>query len=108
MSVSEDAFRAIAAPQRRAILRLVRDRELGAGEIAAEFEITRTAVSQHLRALKDAGMLNERRDGTRRLYRTRVEGLSEVREFLEGFWDDRLARLKDQAEHEQRRRTNAS
>jgi|SRR5215207_682744 len=99
-----DPFKVLAEPHRRAILELVRDRERGAGEIAAEFAITRTAVSQHLSLLKEAGLLAERREGTRRLYRARRDGLSEMREFLESFWDEGLERMKREAEREQRRR----
>ena len=96
---------AIAEPRRREILRLVRDRELGAGEIAARFpEVARPTVSQHLRVLRDAGLVEQRREGTRRLYRARVEGLREVREFVEEFWDSRLRVLKVEAEREQRER----
>jgi biotin operon repressor len=62
-----EALRAIAEPRRRKILQLVANDELAAGEIAAAFDITRTAVSQHLTVLKSAGLLSERRDGTRRL-----------------------------------------
>ncbi|MEA2310681.1 MAG: hypothetical protein QOE28_649 [Solirubrobacteraceae bacterium] len=100
----EAAAHAIAAPRRRAILRLVRDGELCAGDIAAHFEVTRPAISQHLRVLKDAELLSERRDGTRRLYRARPEGLAELRAFVDDFWDGGLDRLKAAAEHEQRRR----
>jgi DNA-binding transcriptional ArsR family regulator len=97
------ALVAIAEPRRRAILRLVRDEELPAGEIAAQFEVTRPAVSQHLRVLKQAGLLSERRDGTRRLYRARPEALAELRSFLEEFWGSKLERLKAEAELEERR-----
>src|ERR671921_1854346 len=97
----EAALKAIAAPHRRQILSLVRDGELSAGEIAAHFEVTRPAVSQHLNVLKEAGLVNERRNGTRRLYRARPEGLSELRAFLEEFWDERLDALKREAEEEE-------
>jgi DNA-binding transcriptional ArsR family regulator len=100
----EAVLRAIAAPHRRQILTLVRDGELSAGEIAANFDVSRPAVSQHLNVLKEAGLMNERRDGTRRLYRARPEGLVPVRLFLEGFWDDRLDRLKLEAEREERKK----
>jgi DNA-binding transcriptional ArsR family regulator len=83
---ADDALRAIAEPRRRAILRLVARDELAAGEIAAAFDITRTAVSQHLTVLKKAGLLTERRDGTRRLYRARADGLAGLREFLDDMW----------------------
>src|SRR5919199_1606196 len=100
----EAVARAIAAPARRQILTLVRDGELSAGEIAAHFDVTRPAVSQHLTVLKEAGLVNERRNGTRRLYRARPEGLAEVREFLEEFWDERLSALKREAEREERKK----
>jgi DNA-binding transcriptional ArsR family regulator len=83
---AEEALRAIAEPRRRAILRLVARDELAAGQIAEAFDITRTAVSQHLTVLKNAGLLSERRDGTRRLYRARAEGLAGLREFLDDVW----------------------
>ena len=83
---ADDALRALVEPRRRAILRLVADDELPAGEIAAAFDITRTAVSQHLTVLKQAGLLAERRDGTRRLYRARPQGLAGLREFLDDLW----------------------
>jgi DNA-binding transcriptional ArsR family regulator len=97
----EAAVRAIAEPRRRAILRLVRDRELTAGQIAAHFDVTRPAVSQHLTVLRQAGLLAERREGARRLYRTRPEGLEEVRAFLDEFWAQGLERLKLAAELDQ-------
>jgi DNA-binding transcriptional ArsR family regulator len=100
----EAALKAIAAPNRRAILRLVRDGELSAGEIASHFDVTRPAVSQHLNVLKEAGLVSERRNGTRRLYRARPEGLVELRDFLEGFWDVRLEALKREAEKEERKK----
>jgi len=87
---TDEALKAIAEPRRRAILRLVADGELAAGEIAAAFDVSRTAVSQHLTVLKNAGLLDERRDGTRRLYRARPEGLAELRQFLNGMWASSL------------------
>jgi DNA-binding transcriptional ArsR family regulator len=100
----EAALKAIAEPRRRAILRLVRVDELTAGEIAQAFEVTRPAVSQHLRVLKEAGLVAERRDGTRRFYRLRPEGMRELLKFLEEFWTDALDRLKVAAEREEKRR----
>lgn len=87
---TDEALRAIAEPRRRAILRLVAHNELAAGEIAAAFDVTRTAVSQHLTVLKNAGLLAERRDGTRRLYRARPAGLAGLREFLDEMWASSL------------------
>lgn len=95
---------AIAEPRRREILRLVRERELSSGEIAANFDITRPAISQHLGVLKQAGLLSERREGTKRLYRARPQGLAGLREFLDEFWTERLDVLTREAEREERRR----
>jgi DNA-binding transcriptional ArsR family regulator len=96
--------RALAAPRRREILTLVRDGELSAGEIASHFDVSRPAISQHLAALREAGLLGERRDGTRRLYRAQPEALAGLRDFLNEFWTDRLERLRLAAELEQQRR----
>src|SRR5688572_13238246 len=85
MNAVEAAIRAIAERHRREIVRLVRDTELTAGQIASHFEVSRPAVSQHLRILKDSGLVTERRQGTRRYYKARVEGLAELRAFLEVF-----------------------
>src|SRR5688500_11270693 len=93
---------ALSEPRRREILRMVQERELPAGEIAAGFDVTRPAISQHLTILKNAGLVTERREGTRRLYRARPEGLAELRTYLDGFWEDRLERLKRAAEQEQK------
>jgi DNA-binding transcriptional ArsR family regulator len=100
----EAVLKAIAAPRRRVILSLVRERELSAGEIAAHFDVTRPAVSQHLNVLKEAGLVSERRNGTRRLYRARPEALVELKSFLDGFWDERLEALKYEAEKEEQTR----
>jgi DNA-binding transcriptional ArsR family regulator len=100
----EAAVKAIAAPHRRTILRLVSDEELSAGEIASHFELTRPAVSQHLSVLKEAGLVSERRNGTRRLYRARPEGLAELKMFLDEFWGERLEVLKREAEREERKK----
>ena len=87
MRIVDETIRALAEPRRREILALVWDEELPAGEIATQFDVTRPAISQHLQVLRDAGLLVERRVGTRRLYRARPEGLDELRRYLEGFWD---------------------
>jgi DNA-binding transcriptional ArsR family regulator len=97
-----DAMQALAEPRRRDILILVRDRELPVGEIAAQFDVTRPAISQHLKVLKNAGLVADRREGTRRYYRAVPEGLAELRAFVEGFWDARLEALKHAAETEER------
>ena len=100
----EEAIRAIAEPNRRRILHLVAGAELSAGEIASSFQITRPAVSQHLTVLRDAGLVSERRQGTRRLYSLRAEGFADLRSFLDAFWDENLERLKEAAELEEGRR----
>ena len=82
----------------------MRDEELTAGRIAAHFDVTRQAISQHLRVLHGAGLVSERRDGTRRIYRVRPEGLIELRAFLDDFWKDRLEQLKREVETEEKSR----
>jgi DNA-binding transcriptional ArsR family regulator len=67
-------------------------------ELADELPVSRPAVSQHLRVLKDAGLVRERRDGTRRLYRIDPDGLAEVRDYFDDFWSDVLAAFKDAVE----------
>jgi DNA-binding transcriptional ArsR family regulator len=91
---------AISDPTRRRVLELVRDRELPAGEIAAAFEISRPAVSRHLRVLRRAGLVSERREGRLRLYRSDPEPLGELRRWLDAYWSGRLAALKELAEEE--------
>jgi DNA-binding transcriptional ArsR family regulator len=99
--VSADAIlRALAEPQRVRILRLVGDDELAAGAVAEHFDISPQAVSQHLRVLKDAGVLAERRDGTRRLYSVRPEAIASVRAFLEELWPSSLSNLKATVERD--------
>lgn len=98
----DESLRAVADPTRRAILRLVRDREVPAGEIATHFpSITRPAVSQHLRVLAEAGLVDVRPDGNRRLYRWRREGMRDAAAFIEEMWADHLGRLKHAAEREE-------
>jgi DNA-binding transcriptional ArsR family regulator len=94
-----EALKALAEPQRIAILRLVQARELPAGEIADHFNTTRQAISQHLRLLTNAGLITQRREGTRRLYRVRKEAFGELRTFLDIFWNDGLYSLKHQVEN---------
>lgn len=101
------ALHALAEPRRRDILALVQARELSAGEIASRFDVSWPAISQHLGVLKSAGLVAERRAGTRRLYRARPEGLAELRAYLDRFWADGLDRLKREAEREERSRTRA-
>jgi DNA-binding transcriptional ArsR family regulator len=98
----EAALHALAEPRRRQILALVQAGELSAGEIASRFEVSWPAISQHLGVLKGAGLVAERREGTRRLYRARPEGLAELRAYLDRFWAEGLERLKREAERDQR------
>ena len=101
-----ETIQAMAEPTRFAILQMVRRREMPAGEIALKFKaITRPAVSQHLRVLKDAGLVSERRQGTRRLYRLRPEGFGPLKNLLEDFWDSKLERLKAAAEKQEKRQS---
>jgi DNA-binding transcriptional ArsR family regulator len=97
-----EPLQVIAAPRRLRILELVWDRELSAGDIAAEFDVSWSAVSQHLRVLKAAGFLVERREGTSRLYRTDQAALGPLRSVVEDHWRRGLGRVKDLAEAEQR------
>jgi DNA-binding transcriptional ArsR family regulator len=93
-------LRALADPHRREIIRLVHDNELPAGQIATHFTLTQQAVSQHLMVLKRAGLLEERRDGTRRLYRFHPASLEPVRAMLDEFWPEALDRLKRAVERD--------
>jgi DNA-binding transcriptional ArsR family regulator len=99
---AEAAFAALAEPRRRAILLLVRDEPRSVNDIAAQFEITQQAVSQHLQVLKDAGLVAVRPEGQRRLYAVRLEGLASVREFLAQLWPASLQALKHAVEADQR------
>src|ERR671936_2413813 len=98
-----EVFEAIAQPKRREILRLLADDELSAGEFASRFSVTQPAISQHLKVLKETGLVTERRDGTRRLYSVRPEGLADLHEFLAQVLPAGLERLKQAAEKEERR-----
>ena len=105
-AVSEAAIlHALGEPRRLAILRLLRDGEYPSGAIASRFpEVTGPAISQHLRVLREAGLIQERRSGTRRFYSARPEGLAQLRAVLRDFWDDSLVQLKNAAEQQQRRK----
>jgi DNA-binding transcriptional ArsR family regulator len=95
----EAALKALAEPRRRDILRLVWDDELAAARIAAQFQdVTRSAVSQHLSVLREAELVIERREGTRRLYRANHAQMDKLRTFLDGFWNGSLRRLQELAE----------
>jgi len=93
-----DALQVISEPRRREILRLVWNRELSAGEIAGQFDVTFGAVSQHLGILRDAGFVLTRRDGNRRMYRADRVHLGPLGDALEAMWTDTLDRLADAVE----------
>lgn len=97
-----DAATAIGDPIRRRVLELVRDEELPAGKLAAQFAVSRPAVSRHLRVLREAGLVTERREGRLRLYRANFEPLAELRDWLDSYWAGRLSALRDLAEKEER------
>ena len=99
-----EPLQVIAAPRRLRILELVWDQELSAGQIAAQFDVSWPAVSQHLRMLKDAGFVTERRQGTSRLYRADKDALGSLRSAVEDHWRRGLGRVKELAEAEQRER----
>ena len=99
------ALQALSDPTRRAVLEELRRGPRAVGEIAAHLPVSRPAVSQHLRVLKEAGLVKERQDGTRRLYRVDPDGLAELRQYLEGFWEEALANFKAAAEREEGRKT---
>jgi DNA-binding transcriptional ArsR family regulator len=96
----ETAMDALGDGTRRLILERLRRGPLAVGELAAKLPVSRPAVSQHLRVLKEAGLVTERRNGTRRLYRVDTDGLAEVRDYLDGFWTDVLAAFEAAAEAE--------
>src|SRR5213596_2120941 len=94
----EDAMNALGDPTRRAIFERLSQGPKAVGEVADGLPVSRPAVSQHLRVLKEAGLVTERRDGTRRIYGLAPDGLAEVRAYLEGFWNTALANFKAAAE----------
>jgi DNA-binding transcriptional ArsR family regulator len=101
---AEPAFAALAEPRRRQILLLVRDEPLSVKDIAAHFEVTQQAVSQHLQVLKDAGLVDVRPAGQRRLYAVRPEGLEAISDYLAELWPQSLAKLKVVVESPARKR----
>ena len=96
-----NAAAAIADPIRRRVLELVRDDELPAGALAERFDVSRPAVSRHLRVLREAGLEVERREGRRRFYRANLEPLAELREWLDDYLVGRLSALRNLAEKEE-------
>jgi DNA-binding transcriptional ArsR family regulator len=104
----EKVLHALAEPRRRDILYLVRDGELTSSAIASHFDISAPAISQHLKVLEQSGLVVVRRDGTKRYYGIRRDGFSELKQYIDRFWDDSLLRLKEAAEVEERRINNES
>jgi DNA-binding transcriptional ArsR family regulator len=100
----EEALQALGDPTRRSVLEELRRGPRAVGEIASRLPVSRPAVSQHLRVLKEAGLVTERQDGTRRLYRVDPNGLADLRDYLEGFWEEALASFKAAAEDEEGRK----
>lgn len=96
---------ALGDPTRREIFELVADRPRAVGELAGELPISRPAVSQHLRVLKDAGLVSDQPDGTRRIYALNPEGIAALRSYLDGFWDRSLVAFKAAAERQPREDT---
>jgi DNA-binding transcriptional ArsR family regulator len=88
---------ALGEPMRRAVLELIRGGARPVGEIARELPVSRPAVSQHLHVLKEAGLVRDRKEGTRRLYSVSPEGLEALRAYLEGLWDTALAAFGEAA-----------
>jgi DNA-binding transcriptional ArsR family regulator len=103
----EKVIHAIAEPRRREILNLVRDKELTSSAIASHFEISAPAISQHLKVLEESGVVVVRRAGTKRYYSIRREGFSEIKHYIDRFWDDSLLLLKEAAEEEERRKNES-
>ena len=101
--MTPSALDALGDPTRRAILERLLAGPLPVGEIARGLPVSRPAVSQHLRVLRQAGLVSERRQGTRRLYRLDPSGLASLRTYLDRFWTEALAGFKAAAESEGRR-----
>ena len=93
---------ALGDPTRRAIFEQLRSGPRAVGELANELPVSRPAVSQHLRVLREAGLVTERRNGTRRLYRVDPNGLGALRDYFDAFWNEALAAFKAAAENERR------
>jgi DNA-binding transcriptional ArsR family regulator len=93
-----NGFSALGDPTRRSIFEQLRGGPRSVGELAGNLPVSRPAVSQHLRVLREAGLVTDRREGTRRLYRVAPQGVAELRDYLNGFWDEVLAEFKDKVE----------
>ena len=100
----EAQLHALADPTRRAILTRLRGGPLAVGVLASDFPVSRPAISQHLRILKDARLVKDRPDGNRRLYQLDPAGFDSLREYLEQFWTDALTSFKKRVEERRPRR----
>jgi DNA-binding transcriptional ArsR family regulator len=100
VSTYQNGFSALGDPTRRAIFERLADGPRAVGELAADFPVSRPAVSQHLKALKEAGLVIDTRDGSRRLYSVNPDGVGAMRAYLDRFWNDALAAFKRAAEQE--------
>lgn len=102
MKTYEEAMNALGDPTRRAIFEQLATQPRAVGELAKSLPVSRPAVSQHLRVLKSAGLVSERADGTRRVYRVDPDGIVALRAYFEGFWDRALASFQAEAEAHER------
>jgi DNA-binding transcriptional ArsR family regulator len=102
---ASDGLTALGDPTRRAIFERLAERPRAVGELAGELPVSRPAVSQHLRVLKDAGLVIDRPDGTRRIYQLDPQGVDGLRRYLDGFWNRSLAAFKAAAEQAQEEET---
>jgi DNA-binding transcriptional ArsR family regulator len=98
------AIKALGDPTRRSIFERLRDGPRAVGELARDLPVSRPAVSQHLRVLKEAGLVTEQRNGTRRIYGVDAQSVAELRDYFDGFWSDALESFKRAAEQEQGRK----
>ena len=103
MAANGNPFEALGDPTRRAVFELLRGGPRAVGDLAGELPVSRPAVSQHLRVLKEAGLVSERRNGTRRLYRIDPGGVEALRAYFDAFWTEALASFKAAADDEPRR-----
>lgn len=96
-----NTFGALAEPMRRSIIERLARRAMSVGELAAELPVTRPAVSQHLKVLKEAALVRDEAHGTRRIYRIDPAGLGAIRQWLDRFWDASLAAYAEAAEKQE-------
>ena len=103
MSAYAEVIEALGDGTRRRIFELVAAKPRPVGELAQQLPVSRPAVSQHLRVLKDAGLVSEQREGTRRVYRVEPDGVAQLREYAERFWQRALADFQQAAERDEGR-----